>query len=264
MSLACDVRMLMLFSCCRESRLGSSSSSAQGHATFLADPGLLAGMSHAPPINNWTAASSCKSGSYASFRRLPVGPAYTSCSSAYTPLDERSQALSTAQSAQQVQHDHHEDLQQRIAQLTIQRCRVRLRSVVLEGTFGRVYRGSYADEDGAEQEVLVKTVTDHASQVQISLLLQEGMAMYGVSHKNVMSILGVSIEDHTAPFLLYPLRGHSNLKRFLQKCKLCPEGIAHSLTTQEVVDMALQITTGMQYLHRKRLLHRDLAARNCV
>lgn len=141
---------------------------------------------------------------------------------------------------------------------------MRLRSVVLEGTFGRVYRGSYADEEGVEQEVLVKTVTDHASQVQISLLLQEGMAMYGVSHKNVMSILGVSIEDHTAPFLLYPLRGHQNLKRFLQKCKLCPEGIAHSLTTQEVVDMALQITTGMQYLHRKRLLHRDLAARNCV
>lgn len=241
----------------QESRLGSSASSAQGHATFLADPGLLAA-----PANNWTAASSCKSGSYASFRRLPL-PAYTPCSSAYTPLDERSQAHSHTHS-----HDHHEDLQQhlqqRIAQLTIQRCRVRLRSVVLEGTFGRVYRGSYADEEGVEQEVLVKTVTDHASQMQISLLLQEGMAMYGVSHKHVMSILGVSIEDHTAPFLLYPLRGHQNLKRFLQKCKLCPEGIAHSLTTQEVVDMALQITTGMQYLHRKRLLHRDLSARNCV
>ncbi|XP_052121655.1 tyrosine-protein kinase Dnt-like [Frankliniella occidentalis] len=239
----------------QESRLGSSSSSAQGHATFLAEPGLLAA-----PVNNWTAASSCKSGSYASFRRLPDRldrlPAYTSCSSAYTPLDEHAPHSRSP--------DHHEDLQQRIAQLTIQRCRVRLRSVVLEGTFGRVYRGSYADEEGVEQEVLVKTVTDHASQVQVSLLLQEGMAMYGVSHKNVMSILGVSIEDHTAPFLLYPLRNHQNLKRFLQKCKLCPKGIAHSLTTQEVVDMALQITTGMQYLHRKRLLHRDLSARNCV
>lgn len=245
----------------QESRLGSSSSSAQGPATFLAEPGLLAA-----PANNWTAASSCKSGSYASFRRLPTLPlpAYTSCSSAYTPLDERSQAAHSHTTHHSHEDRHHEDLQQRIAQLTIQRCRVRLRSVVLEGTFGRVYRGSYADEEGAEQEVLVKTVTDHASQVQISLLLQEGMAMYGVSHKNVMSILGVSIEDHTAPFLLYPLRGHQNLKRFLNKCKQCPEGIAHSLTTQEVVDMALQVTTGMQYLHRKRLLHRDLAARNCV
>lgn len=52
--------------------------------------------------------------------------------------------------------------------------------------------------------------------------------------------------------------------RFLQKCKLCPEGVAHTLTTQEVVDMALQIVQGVQFLHKKRLVHRDLAARNCV
>lgn len=39
------------------------------------------------------------------------------------------------------------------------RCRVRLRSVLLEGTFGRVYRGTYTEEEGGEEEVLVKTVT---------------------------------------------------------------------------------------------------------
>ncbi|XP_054269478.1 tyrosine-protein kinase Dnt-like isoform X1 [Macrosteles quadrilineatus] len=165
--------------------------------------------------------------------------------------------------------DRSNDLQHRIAQLTIQslllpRCRCRLKSVLLEGTFGRVYRGSYTDEDGGEEEVMVKTVTDHASSMQVSLLLQEGMTMYGLSHKNILSILGVSIEDHTAPFLIYPHQGYTNLKRFLQKCKLCPEGVAHTLTTQEVVDMALQVITGMQYLHKKRLLHKDLATRNCV
>ncbi|XP_067011105.2 tyrosine-protein kinase Dnt [Anabrus simplex] len=212
----------------QESRNGSASS-AQGHATFLTVDTPL-------PNNTFsgTSASSCKSGaSYASFKRLP----------SYSLLDER------------VNKDIHE----RIAELTIQRCRVRLRSVVLEGTFGRVYRGSYNEE-----EVLVKTVTDHASQVQVSLLLQEGMAMYGVTHKNVLSVLGVSIEDHTAPFLIYPYQGYTNLKRFLQKCKLCPEGVAHTLTTQEVVDMAIQIAQGIQFLHKRRLVHRDIAARNCV
>jgi len=39
------------------------------------------------------------------------------------------------------------------------RCRVRLKSMVMEGTFGKVYRGTYAEEDGGEEEVLVKTVT---------------------------------------------------------------------------------------------------------
>lgn len=87
--------------------------------------------------------SSCKSAaSYTSYRRPTSVPA--------AAAEERAR-----------------DLQQRIAELTIQRCRVRLRSVAMEGTFGRVYRGTYADEDGREQEVLVKTVAEHASQVQV-------------------------------------------------------------------------------------------------
>lgn len=50
--------------------------------------------------------------------------------------------------------------------------------------------------------------------MQVSLLLQEGMTMYGLSHKNILSVLGVSIEDHTAPFLIYPHQGYTNLKRY--------------------------------------------------
>lgn len=135
----------------------------------------------------------------------------------------------------------------------------------MEGTFGRVYRGTYTTADGNEDEVIIKTVADHASRVQISLLLQEGMSMYSLTHKNVLSIRGVSIEDQTPPYLLYAYNNsNANLKTFLQKCKLSPEGVSHTLTTQEVVDMALQIIHAMQYLHKKHILHKDLAARNCV
>lgn len=91
--------------------------------------------------------SSCKSAaSYTSYRRPASLPA--------AAAEERAR-----------------DLQQRIAELTIQRCRVRLRSVAMEGTFGRVYRGTYADEDAREQEVLVKTVAEHASQVQVYIVI---------------------------------------------------------------------------------------------
>jgi len=45
---------------------------------------------------------------------------------------------------------------------------------------------------------------------------------------------------------------------------MCAEGVAHTLTTQEVVDMALQVVHGMQYLHKKKVLHKDIAARNCM
>ncbi|CAH0724633.1 unnamed protein product, partial [Brenthis ino] len=191
--------------------------------------------------------SSCKSAaSYTSYRRPTSLPA--------AAAEERAR-----------------DLQQRIAELTIQRCRVRLRSVAMEGTFGRVYRGTYADEEAREQEVLVKTVAEHASQVQVSLLLQEGCMLYGLQHERVLSVLGVSIEDQTAPFLLYPWSGGwRNLKQFLLACRGVNLGVSSNgpppppLTTQHVVRMALHALDGLQYLHSQHVLHKDIAARNCI
>lgn len=37
--------------------------------------------------------------------------------------------------------------------------------------------------------------------------------MYGLKHKNIMSVLGVSIEDHVEPFVIYLREGFSNLKK---------------------------------------------------
>ncbi|XP_046742796.1 tyrosine-protein kinase Dnt-like isoform X1 [Diprion similis] len=157
------------------------------------------------------------------------------------------------------------ELHERIQEITVQRCRVRLLSIELEGTFGRVYRGSYHEEGAqAPRDVLVKTAAEHASQSQVALLLREGLALYGLSHSALLPVLGVSIEDRGAPFLLYPHTGYRNMKRFLVRCKLSSEGPPRALTTQGVVEMALQAAKGAQYLHKKRLVHRDLAARNCV
>ncbi|XP_012286576.1 tyrosine-protein kinase Dnt [Orussus abietinus] len=157
------------------------------------------------------------------------------------------------------------ELHERIQEITVQRCRVRLLSVEMEGTFGRVYRGSYHEEGTAvPRDVLVKTAAEHASQAQVALLLREGLMLYGLSHQALLPVLGVSIEERGAPFLLYPHTGYRNMKRFLLRCKLNSEGPPRALTTQEVVEMALQAAKGVQYLHRKRLVHRDLAARNCV
>lgn len=84
----------------------------------------------------------------------------------------------------------------------------------MEGTYGKVYRGTYAEEDGGEEEIFVKTVTDNASQGQISLLLKEGMTMYNLTHKNILPIMGVCVQDRIAPFLVYHYQGYTNLKRY--------------------------------------------------
>lgn len=155
------------------------------------------------------------------------------------------------------------DLHECIVELSVQRHRVRLQNAELEGTFGRVYRGLYTDGNGKEEDVFVKTVTDQASAVQISVLLHEGLSLYGLNHKNVLTVQAVSVEQHVEPYILYPYNNNKNLKKFLQNCKTS-ESMSYTLTTREIINMTLQIINGMQYLHRNRHLHKDVAARNCL
>lgn len=155
------------------------------------------------------------------------------------------------------------DIHECVVELSVQRQRIKLLNIELEGTFGRVYKGLYTDVNGKDEEVFVKTVTDQASAIQISVLLHEGLSMYGLNHKNILTIQGVSLEQHVEPFLLYPYTNNSNLKKFLQNCKTS-ESMAYTLTTREIIDMTLQIINGMQYLHKNKHLHKDVAARNCL
>ncbi|XP_017465150.1 PREDICTED: tyrosine-protein kinase Dnt [Rhagoletis zephyria] len=149
-----------------------------------------------------------------------------------------------------------EELHRRISELTVERCRVRLSNLLQEGTFGRVYRGTYNDN----QDVLVKTVAQHASQMQVSLLLQEGMSLYGASHQGILSVLGVSIEDHTTPFVLYSAPNTTrNLKLFL----LDPS-CARTITTVQIVMMSTQLAQALVHLHSHGVVHKDIATRNCV
>ncbi|XP_058799259.1 tyrosine-protein kinase Dnt-like [Phymastichus coffea] len=194
-------------------------------------------------------------------RGTGIGPAQTFLSPE-TPPPPSAASVSTYR---RLDDRSNRDLYERIQECPVQRCRVRLLSVEIEGTYGRVYRGSYHEEGASKpRDVLVKTAAEHASQAQMALLLREGFSLHGLSHPALLPVCGVSIEERGAPFLLYPHTGYKNMKRFLLRCKLTSEGPTRALTTQEVVEMALQVAKGVQYLHRKRLVHRDIAARNCV
>lgn len=139
--------------------------------------------------------------------------------------------------------------------LTIKRYRVRLSNLLQEGTFGRVYRGTYNET----QDVLVKTVAQHASQTQVSLLLKEGTSLYGASHPGILTLLGASVDDPTMPFLLYAASsGTKNLKLFLQ------EPSSRTLTTIQIVMMSYQLALALGHLHSHAVVHMDVSARNCV
>ena len=52
--------------------------------------------------------------------------------------------------------------------------------------------------------------------------------------------------------------------RFLYQYKSSPVTPSMTLTTQAIVDMALQTVVALQFLHRKKILHKDIATRNCL
>ncbi|XP_026843309.1 tyrosine-protein kinase Drl [Drosophila persimilis] len=190
-----------------------------------------------------------------SFQRLPTisSTAHNSiyvCPSTITPT-----YATLTRPFREYEHEP-EEFNRRLQELTVQKCRVRLSCLVQEGNFGRIYRGTYNDC----QEVLVKTVAQHASQLQVNLLLQESMMLYEAIHPNVLSVLGISIEDYATPFVLYAATGSvRNLKTFLQD-----PSYARSVTTIQTVLMASQLAMAMEHLHNHGVIHKDIAARNCV
>lgn len=158
-------------------------------------------------------------------------------------------------------------LSEQISDLAVERRKILLQEKLQEGTFGIIFRGIYIEDQsefGGEQAVMVKTVSDQASQMQVSLVLAEGMKMWSLNHRNILSIIATCTDDPQRPLLIYPLLNQGNLKLFLQKCKFSSEGHVHTLLTQDLVQMAIQIVQGIIYLHKRKIIHRDLATRNCV
>uniref|UniRef100_UPI00398F3334 tyrosine-protein kinase RYK n=1 Tax=Pristiophorus japonicus TaxID=55135 RepID=UPI00398F3334 len=154
----------------------------------------------------------------------------------------------------------------RVKDIAISRERVTLKDVLQEGTFGRIFHGILVDEKDPSKEkyVFAKTVKDHASEVQVTMMLTESCKLRGLHHRNLLPINHVCIEDGERPMVLLPYMNWGNLKLFLRQCKLAEANNPQAISQQDLVHMAIQIACGMSYLARREVIHKDLATRNCV
>ncbi|XP_015216755.1 tyrosine-protein kinase RYK isoform X2 [Lepisosteus oculatus] len=154
----------------------------------------------------------------------------------------------------------------KVKDIAISRERVTLRDVLQEGTFGRIFHGVLLDEKdpSKEKQVFVKTVKDHASEVQVTMMLTESCKLRGLHHRNLLPISQVCTEEGEKPMVLLPYMNWGNLKLFLRQCKLAEANNPQAISQQDLVHMAIQIACGMSYLARREVIHKDLAARNCV
>lgn len=128
-----------------------------------------------------------------------------------------------------------------------------LEEVIGVGGFGKVYRGIWKN-----REVAVKAARqdpDEDISVTLENVLKEAKLFWLLKHENIVSLVGVCLQEPNLCLVLEYARGGS-LNRVLSGRKIRPDVL---------VDWAIQIARGMHYLHTGApisLIHRDLKSSN--
>ena len=132
----------------------------------------------------------------------------------------------------------------------IDRNRVLLMEKIGLGQFSNVYKGLL---DGT-MSVAIKEVKQGC--MSIGECMQEAKIMKTLQHPNLIGLYEVCSKQE--PFLyITELMEHGSLREYLR-------GKGKSLSSTQLIQLAIQVTSGMVYLEEKNCIHRDLAARNIL
>ena len=120
------------------------------------------------------------------------------------------------------------------------------------------------DKKSVSVTVAVKKLWPNPSEAEREAFEKEAQFMSQIKHPNVLHLLGVS-HQHTA-FIMMEYTERGDLNQFLQQFTEIMATFFSSKSQiggSELVYMASQITSGMQYLAQLNFVHRDLSTRSC-
>ena len=111
--------------------------------------------------------------------------------------------------------------------------------------------------------VAVKKLQSNPSQTQREVFDKEVKFMSHIKHPNILRLLGVCHSDPA--FIMMEYTEGGDLNQFLQSYSeiVTTSSSQTQITPLELVYIASQIASGMQYLASLKFVHRDLATHNC-
>ncbi|XP_023853903.1 tyrosine-protein kinase receptor Tie-1 isoform X3 [Salvelinus sp. IW2-2015] len=149
---------------------------------------------------------------------------------------------------------------------------IKFEDVIGEGNFGQVIK-AMIKKDGAKMSAAIKMLkaefaseNDHRDFAgELEVLCKLGQ------HPNIINLIG-ACENRGYLYIAIEYAPYGNLLDFLRKSRVLEtdpafakeHGTASTLTSQQLLQFAVDVATGMHYLSDKQFIHRDLAARNVL
>nr|XP_040040327.1 tyrosine-protein kinase receptor Tie-1 isoform X3 [Gasterosteus aculeatus aculeatus] len=148
---------------------------------------------------------------------------------------------------------------------------IKFEDVIGEGNFGQVIK-AMIKKDGSKMSAAIKMLKEYASENdhrdfagELEVLCKLGQ------HPNIINLIG-ACENRGYLYIAIEYAPYGNLLDFLRKSRVLEtdpafakeHGTASTLTSQQLLQFAVDVATGMHYLSDKQFIHRDLAARNVL
>ncbi|CAH3176069.1 unnamed protein product [Porites lobata] len=130
--------------------------------------------------------------------------------------------------------------------------RLRLETIIGQGQFGDVHRGTYNSLDDPNLQVAIKSCKNPESREKF---LEEAYTMKQFDHPHIIKLIGVCMDEEF--YIVMELAAYGEMRSYLQKNR-------HSINLETLLSYIFQLSTAMSYLESKNFVHRDIAARNVL
>ncbi|XP_038066559.1 tyrosine-protein kinase receptor Tie-1-like [Patiria miniata] len=132
-----------------------------------------------------------------------------------------------------------------------------------EGNFGEVRDGA-VKVGGKISKAAIKTLKANASENDRQNFMEEFRTLTKVGrHPNVVSILG-ACQHEDILYVALEFMPNGDLRTYLRNARSLGDNDQSTLSSEKLIQFALDVAKGMQHLDAVEVIHRDLAARNIL